>query len=301
MVPSLRASDQVFLNNLNRVQKRMAEAQARITTGLKVERPSDAPDQVSTLLATRSTLARTEQIQSNLGRVKAEVDAGEQALQNAVSLFERARTLGAQGVTGTQTASTRHVTAQEIGAIMEQLTSLAATQVEGRYIFSGDLDRQAPYSVNLTQTNPMSAFQGSASTRAIQHPNGTTFQAALTANEIFDSSATGSNVFGALNALRTSLLNNDEAAVRQAVDGMIPAGDHLNRQLAMYGTFQNRMQAASNFGSDLTLQLHTQIGTIQDADLTEAILEIKQGEIQLNAALTSRAQLPRQTLFDFIR
>jgi len=300
MISSLRASDQQFLNSLNRVGENMNRAQRQISTGIRMAKVSDDPDQVSTLLNARANLSAAKQIQSNLGRVSAEVDAGEQALQSAVQLFERARTLGAQGATGTQDGPARAVTAQEVGAILEQITGLAGTQVEGRFIFAGDADHQVPYTIDLSLPTPVSSYLGATSTRLVQHPNGTTFQAAQTAQEIFASSTPGSNVFATLSALRDGLLANDETAIRAALDDLSSAGDHLNSELAFFGSYQNKLSQARDFGQNLQLQLTTQIGGLEDADATQAILELNQGQTQQQAALTSRARLPRTTLFDFL-
>jgi flagellar hook-associated protein 3 FlgL len=278
----------------------MSNAQRQISTGVKLSSVADNPDQVSTLLNARANLSAAQQIQSNLGRVTAEVDAGEQALQSAVQLFERVRTLGAEGVTGTQTAATRTAVGQEIGSVLEQMVALTGTQVEGRYIFSGDSDHQTPYTLDLTQASPLSAYQGSVSTRAVQHPNGTTFQVGHTAQDIFDSATPGQNVFGRVLALRDALLSNDEAGAQTALDSLTTAGDHLNSELAFYGTSQNKLKAADDFGQNLQLQLKTQISGLADADLSQAILELNQGQTQQQAALSSRAQMPRQTLFDFL-
>jgi flagellar hook-associated protein 3 FlgL len=301
MIPSLNAFDQQFLNNLNRVGDRMNKAQSQISTGVRMANVSDDPDQVSTLLSARAALSAATQVQSNLGRVTAEVNAGEQALQSAVQLFERARTLGAQGATGTQTADTRSTIAGEIGSIMEQLVAVTGTQAEGRYVFSGDADQTAPYTIDLSLTTPVSSYQGASSTRLVQHPNGTTFQVGHTAQEIFDSADPATNVFGTLSALRDALLANDDTAINASLDALSKSSAHLNNELAFYGTAQNKLQDATNFGQNLQLQLKTQISSIEDADVTEAILELKQASVQQEAALTSRTQLPRQTLFDFLR
>jgi flagellar hook-associated protein 3 FlgL len=279
----------------------MNKAQAQISTGVRMAKVSDDPDQVSTLLSARASLAAADQVKSNLGRVTAEVDAGEQALQNAVQLFERARSLGAQGATGTQTADTRATIAGEIGSIMQQIVAVTGTQVEGRYVFSGDADQLVPYTIDLSLGTPVSAYMGASSTRLVQHPNGTTFQVGHTAQEIFDSSDPTKNVFGTLSALRAALLANDDNAINASLDSLSNSSAHLNGELAFYGTAQNKLRDATDYGETLRLQLRTQIGSLEDADLTEAILELKQGEVQQQAALSSRAQLPRQTLFDFLR
>src|SRR5690348_17131397 len=103
MLSSLSPSKQQYLNNLDTIQQRMQTAQFQISTGKRLNMVSDAPDQIATLLQARANLSGSEQIQSNLGRVKSEVDAGEQALQTSVQLFDRVQTLGAEGNSGTQT------------------------------------------------------------------------------------------------------------------------------------------------------------------------------------------------------
>src|SRR5438270_1728988 len=107
MLPTVDASTQTFLDSLSKIGQRMDRAQKEISSGQRFTSVSDNPDQVSTLLQARADLDATKMIQSNLGRIKAEVDGGEQALSTAVSAMERVQTLSAQGATGTQSAETR--------------------------------------------------------------------------------------------------------------------------------------------------------------------------------------------------
>jgi flagellar hook-associated protein 3 FlgL len=300
MVSSLDPSNQQFLNDLNQISTRMQTAQRQLSTGLRVTQVSDAPDVISTLLQTRASLSSAQQTQSNLGRVKTEVDAGEQALQSAVTLFDQVQTLGAQGATDTSTAATRTTLAQQLGSILQQTVGLASTQVEGRFIFAGDSDQQPPYTFDPTQVPPLSAYLGSAATRVAQHPNGTTFPTSLTAQTIFDSSDSSTNVYTAIQGLQTALANNDSPAILTSMDGLTKVSGYLNQQLAFYGNTQNKISEATDFGSTLQVQLQTQISNLQDADMTAAIEELTQGQTQQQAALQSKALVPRTTLFNFL-
>jgi flagellar hook-associated protein 3 FlgL len=300
MIPALDTSGQQFLNLVNQISRRLETAQRRIATGIRLNRVSDDPNRIATLLRARANLSAAGQIHANLGRIQVEVDAGELALQNVVVLFERAHTLAAQGATTTQTAQTRVAIAQEIGSILEQVVGRAATQVEGRFIFSGDADGVAPYTLDLTQATPVSAYLGAAQTRVAQHPNGRTFALGRTAQEIFDSAVPEDNAFAALTALRDALLADDETAVRTALDGLGRVEAHLNSQLAYYGALQNQILEAREFGDNLRLQLRSQISEIEDADLSEAILDLNQTQIQQEAALRARASVPRTSLFDYL-
>jgi flagellar hook-associated protein 3 FlgL len=181
MISSLDAASLSFLNGMDQIQKRAQRAQQEMTTGLKINSVSDAPDQIAGLWETRSQLNQATQTDTNLARVTTEVDTAESTISSAVTLVERAQTLASQGVTGTTSAQSRQDIASELGGILQQLVSTANTTVEGRYVFSGDSDQQAPYSIDLTQTNPISSYQGSTSTRQIQGADGTTFSIAKTA------------------------------------------------------------------------------------------------------------------------
>jgi len=300
MLSSLDPTAQQFLNELNRISDGMAKAQQRVTTGLKITQVSDAPAAVPLILDARASLHSTVQTLSNLGRIKNEVDTGEQALESAVQLFDKVQTLGAQGATDLQSAAGRADIAQQLDSILQQFVGLAGSSVEGRYIFSGDTDQQVPYTYTAGQAVPLSAYLGSASTRLAQHPNGTTFAVALTAQQIFDSAAPATNVFSAVQALSAALNANDSVAIQTAVDGLSTVAQYLNSQLAFYGNTQNKVADATEFGNTLQVQLHTRLSTLEDADLTQSILEMTQGQTQQQAALESRARLPRSTLFDFL-
>jgi len=300
MISSLDPAAQNFLVGLSAIQQRAQRAQQELTTGLKINNVSDAPDQIASLWQTRSNLDQVQQINANLGQVQTEVNTAESVLESAVTLVERAQTLGAQGASGTADAQTRQNLAGELGSILQQLVSTANTAVEGRFIFSGDDDQQAPYSIDLTQANPISAYQGSASTRQIQGPDGSVFPVGETAQQIFDSNNAQQNVFVSINNLRQALLNGDDAGVLSAAGDVQTAGTYLNQQLAFYGTTQDRVSNAINFGQNYMTQLQSQLSGIQDADEAQAITELTQAQTGLQAALTSRAQLPRTSLFDFL-
>jgi len=300
MISSLDPNSQAFLDNLNKIGQRMQKAQREMSTGKRFNSVSDDPDQVSILLQARANLEATKMVQSNLGRVKAEADSAEVALQSAVKVLERVRVLGAQGATGTATAESRATNAIEVGALLEQLGAVSRTTIEGRYIFSGDSDHTPPYSIDLTAVNPIGAYAGAMATREVQHPNGTRFSVARTAAEIFDSPQADENVFYSVSALRTALEANDETGIRNSLENVIGSIGHLNGHLSYYGAVQNKVAAAEAVGNTLKLQLTAHISALEDADITESILDLQQSELQQQAALQAWAQRPRSTLFDYL-
>ena len=301
MISSLDPSTQGFLNNLRQINQEMQQAQAQLSTGLRVNQASDAPDEISAILQARASLSQTQQINTNLGMFNTEVNAGQQALQNAIQIFDQVQTLGAQGDSSTASAATRSQLAQQVNNILQQMVGLADTQNGGRYIFAGDTDQQQPYTIDMTQTPPaVSAYQGSNTTRHAQHPDGSTFPVALTAQTIFDSPAAADNVFTSMKNLSAALSSNNDTAIQTAVSVLSQVGDYLNQQLAFYGTAQQNVQQATDYGQTMVTQLQAQISNLEDADSAAAIEQLTQAQTQDQAALQSQAMLPRTTLFNFL-
>jgi flagellar hook-associated protein 3 FlgL len=301
MLSALNPSSQSFIDSLNSIGQRLDRVQQQISSGLRVTSVSDAPDAVSPILQTRASLASNDQVLQNLSLVTTETNSADQALQSATSLMDQARTLAAQASSGTQTPQSLADIGQQVGTVLQQLVGIANTTVEGRFIFSGDSDQTAPYSVDLTQTNPVSAYQGTASTRQVQHPDGTTFAVAETAQQIFDAPAANQSVFYSVASLYTALQNNDPAGISNALANVTGADSYLNSQLAFYGSVENKVSSATDFGNSLKLQLQTQLSQLQDTDEASAIVQMTQDQTAEQAAIQSWSQIPRTTLFDFLK
>lgn len=327
MLRGLDAQSSKFLTDMDRLTSKMAEAQRRISSGKRINSVSDAPDDVSVLLATRSELSSVEQAQRNLSLVKTEVDSAEQILGFSTNALDRVLSLGAQGASDTMNAESRRILSLEIASILEQLANFAGTQVNGRHIFAGDMDQAAPYTVDaqllarpvtredlLADADPLNddadlyevnqvmlPYAGSASTRQVQHPQGQRFRVAYTAQEIFDNPDPARNVFQAVNNLRVALHLNDRDNIENALGQVRTAAEHLTIMQSSYGAVQNRIAEGLDVAAKRSLALKSQIATVEDADISAAILELTESRYQQEAAYAAEAKRPRTSLFDYLR
>jgi flagellar hook-associated protein 3 FlgL len=305
-----------FLADLSRIQTRAERAQRQISSGRKVNVPSDDPDHLQVLLVTKSHLEEVTQIRTNLDCAKTEADTAEQVLAEAVKAMDQAAQIGVEGANSLKSPQSRDALAVAVQGILERLVAMSGTGAGGRHLFSGDSDQVAPYTVDLAQPNGVSAYAGSAATREMMHPAGTRFALSKAAQEIFDSPEAGKNMFAAVNRLRLALENGPTvpmddpayetqlAAQSQAVaDGLLQvrsARDHLSTELTYAGEVQNRVDEAIQFAHKLELREQTALSNLQDADLVAAALEVSQTSTHQAAALGFRAMLPRTSLFDFL-
>src|SRR5580658_7240455 len=141
MITNLDPSAQIFLTGVDQIQQRLTAANQQLTSGLKVTVASDAPDQIDDLLQLRADQAQNTQIGSNLGMEQTNAQAADGALGSAIQLMDSATQLAAEAANTTETATSLQSLAQQVASVQTEMVNLSQTQVAGRYIFSGDLDR----------------------------------------------------------------------------------------------------------------------------------------------------------------
>jgi flagellar hook-associated protein 3 FlgL len=296
----------LFLANLNRTEERLAEANSQVSSGKKINVASDDPDQIDILLQLRADLQRNSQIQSNLDLANTDASAADNALSSAATLMDRAVQLATEAANTTTSADTRASIASEVASIQAEMVSCSQTQVDGRYIFSGDQDGSPTYQLDLNSaTTGVDQLAAPPATRQVEDPAGGSFAVSQTAQFVFDdTNADGTpandNVFAALNTLRTALLSNDQSGITNSLNLLKSASTHLDNMQAFYGTVEDRIQAATTFASQYGTQLQTQISNVEDADIPSAALELTQANTQLQAAFQMEGQMPTKTLFDFL-
>ena len=305
MIQSLSAAGQEFLANMQTLQQQIQTTQEQISSGHKINKPSDAPSAVGDVLQLESALGRVNQVSNNLGLVQGEVNTGESALENATSLMEQVASLAAQGANSTTSASSRTTLAQQVQQILGQLVSVSQTQYNGSYIFGGDSATSAPYQLDLSNANGVDRLSTAPSTRLIQDATGMTFAVSLSAQTIFDNrnpddSLASNNVFAAVNSLRVALSNNDQAGITSAIGSVQTAQDYLQQQLAFYGGVQTEVSNAISVAQKFQTQDQAALGSERDTDMAAAAVNSTQEQASMQAAIQAEASLPRTSLFSLI-
>lgn len=305
MITGLDPATEQFLVSVNDLQKRLNDTQNQLSSGLRVNKPSDAPQQVGDIFQTRADLARVNQVEENLNIVKSQVDAADTALQSAVQLLDSATTLGAEGAGSAVTATQRQVLANQVQDLLSQLVGLSRTQVNGVHIFSGDASSSPAYQVDNASPTGVDRLITAPATTQVADPTGLTFQVARTAQDLFDKrdnsdNPAPENAFAALHNLQAALLAGDPNAISAAIASVKTANDYLNQQLGFYGAAQNRITASIDLAKKFEVQGQAQLSSLQDTDVPAAALQLTQLTTNLNAAMAAQAKRPTTSLFDYL-
>lgn len=293
-------TDAQMLAELRKLNATMNEAQQQVASGKKVQVASDDPADVQAIVQNQSDLARVQQSQANLNRLNSEVGMASTVLENAAQLMDSARSIAAQAASSTTNASTRQLLASEIQDIETQMVGIANSTNAGRYLFSGDADTTAPYSIDFANTPPFSANTTALATRMGLDSMGNTFPIAKTATDIFDNGTAGNSVLQSLEGLRQGLINGDDTAITAANSSLASSATYLGTVQSFYGTAQSTITSALDVASKSQLSLQTEQSTLTDADMAEAITAEQSAQTQQQAVLAMRAKMPRGSLFDML-
>ena len=312
MVLNINGAMQAFLADLNRTQQQINQSSSEVSSGFRVQVPSDDPAAVPSILETQAAISANQQIQSNLGSVANELQTADSALQSAVQAVENAVTLATQGASSTSSAADRANLAQQVAVLQQLLVGISQTTYNGRYIFSGDQDTGPAYQLDPTQPDGVKQLISAPSTRVIVDATGTAISVAKTAQQIFGaqnsdgSDATG-NVFAAINSLYlsltdTSLSSSDQqTAIVQAGSVLQSAGTYLNQQLAFYGAAEDRIATATDLAQKFQTQQQAELSGLRDADIPSDALQLSQAQTQQQAALSAESQIVQnKTLFSYL-
>jgi len=164
----MRVSDRMFFNAItSRMQQqngRLLRIQEQMSTGKKVNRPSDNPISQASIIRNNKTLSEVEQFLRNITQADTALSLGESALQSLEDQLLRARELATQAANATYTAADRSLIAKEVKEIYDQIVGAANSSQGGRYIFAGDKTAIPPFvrqgnytgtSVTVTPASPV--------------------------------------------------------------------------------------------------------------------------------------------------
>lgn len=134
-----------MLSNINRNLNKMSNLENQISTGRKINKPSDDPVGVTYALRYRAEIASNEQYQSNVDSAISWLDTTDATMQQATDIVTRIKEIAVQGSSETVPQSGLDAIKEEMEELQKQLVNIGNTQIRGKYIFNGQKYDQAPY------------------------------------------------------------------------------------------------------------------------------------------------------------
>ncbi|MGG3453244.1 flagellar hook-associated protein FlgL [Paenibacillus rhizolycopersici] len=285
-----------MMRNINSNLLRMDKNQNILSTGMKLNKPSDDPVGITYSLRYRSELSINEQYQKNADAALSWLDYTDTVIGQINDISARANEIVIQAVNGTNPQEGLDAVNVELKQIYEQLVSLGNSKFNDKYIFNGQFTDQAPYDAAIAQT------QGT-DTAGITYKftEAASLSINVTGQDIFGEPTDPDNLFGILTRVQAALNSNNKAAAQAELDKFANRLAKINEARSEVGAKTNRVELINNRLDDLEMNLTSMQTKVEDADYAEIIMKLKQDESVYQASLSTSAKIIQTSLLDYLR
>lgn len=294
--------------NLARTTEALVAANNIVSTGKRVNKLSDDPVAMISVMGIKSSLKRIGQLERNIAMGKSWLNSAESALTQINDLLSATKALAVEMANSTKGQSERANAAGVVDGYMRQILALVNTDVGGRYIFSGTKINTVPFSLD-DESNPTQVhYNGNSTAFSVRIDTGVDVEVGRDGETIIgddnfdwsDPSAGNTNMFKVLLDLKRSLENNDSDGISEAIGRLDNILERIGDLIADTGTKIIRMDTKENILKELELTQLERRSKLEDADIAEAVMDLKARETAYQAALASSAKVMRLSLVNFL-
>ncbi len=281
--------------------QKLLKLQLSIADGRALHAPSDDPVRAQQAMLFREQKRAAEQYERNLQSVSASLSATESLLNNISDVVSEVRELQVRGADDAQGPDARAAYAAQVDQDLELLLSLANEKFAGTYVFAGRKTLQEPYVAERDAAGRI--------TRVSANPAGIDGQLVrrvgpdteLTINvqgdDLFGEDAAA---FQALIDLRAALEEADGEAIRATATSLEGVVGRVVEAHAIHGALSARAETLlENVGRDI-IEYEDGRSRTEDIDVAQAMVELQQEQVALQAALQSGAAILNLSLLDYL-
>jgi len=292
----LRVTNSVLYSQaLGNTQKALSEIeryQRIISSGLRVEKPSDDPTAVSEIMRSSSGLRALEQYKENLSSASSRLTLEDNVLDQLTNVLTRAKELAISQAGDNASASSRSVVRNEIEGIREFAIELGNTQFGGSFIFGGQYADTRPFT--SAGADPARPPEG---TLQVEGGAGAFYAVNHSGQEIF----VDSGVLDALENLASALGADSDDGILAGIGEIDEAFDNVQELVGGLGARMSQVEMALSNLEALDVNLQTFRSELQDADLEEAVSKLVNRQVSYEAAMMTNARILQSTLTDYLR
>lgn len=288
-----------LLGNLNKNLYNMDNLESQISSGRKINKPSDDPVGVTYALRYRSQLAGNEQFQRATDTAQSWLDETDSQMGSATNVMTRLKELMVQSSTGTYSDSDMQSAANEVEQLKKQLVDIGNSKFGGKFIFNGQQYGTMPY-----PTQPGTDYsQVQTDNTAVKYVIGENiqFQINTTGNEFFGMSGAADNVFAAIDRVVSAMRSGSSEGITAEMGNIESRTNQMISSRSEVGARTNRVELVNSRLLDQEMNTTTLLSKTEDLDVAEAMIKATSAQTVYEAALKSSANIMNTSLIDFMR
>lgn len=280
---------QRVMDSVNASKSRLGELQQIISTARRVNKPSDDPLGIASVLSLRRQVKETEQYLKNGEIATTWIDLTTQALSQVVEVLNNAKVIALREASATSTSQSRAVSAEEVRNLQVQLRNSANTTYGYRYLFAGTKTSTPPFDEN-------GIYQGDQGEIEFQIGKNRTITINSPGDKVFQE---GENIFAVLSDLETALENDDSSGISDQLGKLDNSLAQIFQWEGDFGGRGRRVEISRNRLLDQTVQIIRLLSSIEDADMVKVIVELQAASAAYQAAISAGGQILEYTLIKF--
>jgi flagellar hook-associated protein 3 FlgL len=296
-----------FLAGMNTNLQAIVDASEQLSSAKRVNKPSDDPLAMSRIIGYKAETSQITQHQRAINTAKDNLETMDSTLTTLSSVLSRAKELAVKGASGTETADSRAIIAQEVDVLLSEAISLANARVGDRYIFSGYQSTTAPIGATgafVADPNIVSISIGENVNISLNMPASTFFNDTTALPNSIDTNAANSQyILKALNFLKQSL--SDPNVTMQDLQNSIGYIDDvtnvLSQKIGEVGAKLNKVADIKNFLEDRQFNVNKYLSNDQSADVATLVTQIAQRQTSLEGLRQITTEFLSVNLFSFLR
>lgn len=284
---------------------KLAEAQDRVSTGLKVKTMSDDPTAGSAIMQASSGLRAIDQYKKNVAALGSELDAEDTALGQVTDVLTRAKELAVGQAGANANAQSRAATAAEVKQLIAQVIQVGNTKLGPAYVFGGvNSPTTAPFDSAQVAQSPMYVSLGAGGTpqlpqgmRSVEIATGQFMQGAHSGDTVFVQTGT----LGALQQLYDGLVANDDVTIQAASASLDTAFGNVQSLVGDVGARRNQVETVSNGLAAFEANLTSVKSGLSEVDMEQAITDMVARQTAYQAAMLASSKVMGLSLTDYLR
>jgi flagellar hook-associated protein 3 FlgL len=284
------------LANLNQAMDRLNTSQQELSSGKKINQPSDDPYGTTLSLQMRSQLSQLDTYSKNVDDGTAWAQAATTSLSQVDSMVQRIRELTVQAANGSNSASDDQAAAAEVNQLIDAIKQNANAQYNGQYIFSGASTQTAPY-----QSGSNDSYQGGtgAITRAIGP--GASIQINADISQVLGSGGGDGKLLDTLRTIASDMQSGNSGALGGDISKLDSNFSTLTQVEAHMGAVTDQLQMASSRLEALRVNDTQVLSNTEDADMAQTEIDFSTQQAALQAALQAGARIVQTSLMNFLQ
>jgi flagellar hook-associated protein 3 FlgL len=283
--------------NLLKQSNRLLNAQEAVATKKIINRPSDDPIAMGKVLDYRKAISSMNQYQRNVTRGKMWVEHTEVVLDEVNDLLRQAKEIAIVQSEGTSERDDRATAAEQVKNIYDQVMQLSNTKLGNRYMFAGHQTVTAPFNHDAAYN---ATYSGDAGEIRIILGENTDLAVNADGVQVFDN---GTDTFDVLRQLKDALENPvyNRTDISNQIQPLIDSGTQVEIVRSEGAVNYTRLELTESQLKILKLNVENMLSETEDADMAEAIINLKNEETAYETALAAAARVIQPSLINFLR